>query len=115
MFGKNMSALDVLRHAQDYLFPHISRLDMKINGTQTCQIDIEKSLRLPLCYLLGGLHLQGVAYGATSSMCEILSSALSTLAKTHEIGRIALKGDIATHTLIQDKFNTYLPKWLEVV
>lgn len=88
---------------------------MKLSGTQMCQIDIDKSLRLPLCYLLGGLEIEGVAYGAVSSMCEILSAALTTLAKAHNIGQVAFKGDMAHHILIQDRFHTYLPQWLEVV
>ncbi|WP_300449370.1 hydrogenase small subunit [uncultured Helicobacter sp.] len=115
MFGKAHSTFDMLHIAQSYLFPHISKLDMKLSGTQMCQIDIDKSLRLPLCYLLGGLEIEGVAYGAVSSMCEILSAALTTLAKAHNIGQVAFKGDMAHHILIQDRFHTYLPQWLEVV
>ena len=83
--------------------------------TPAYNIEIDKSLRLPLCYLLGGLHMQGVAYGAISSICEILSLALTTLAKTHEIGRVAFKGDMMQNVLIQDRFRIYLPQWLEVV
>ncbi|WP_334089879.1 hydrogenase small subunit [Helicobacter typhlonius] len=113
MYGEDMNALDVASHAQGYLFPHISKLDMKL--TPAYNIEIDKSLRLPLCYLLGGLHMQGVAYGAISSICEILSLALTTLAKTHEIGRVAFKGDMMQNVLIQDRFRIYLPQWLEVV
>ncbi|MCX2717669.1 hydrogenase small subunit [Helicobacter sp. MIT 21-1697] len=116
MFGKsNPNALDTLQSAQSYLFPHISRLDMKLNGEESCNIEIDKSLRLPLCYLLGGLEIEGVAYGAVSSICEILSLALTQLCTYYHLEQVVFKGNLIQNALIQDRFATYLPKWIEVV
>lgn len=116
MFGKsNPNALDTLENAQNYLFTHISKLDMKLNGKEVCNIDIDKSLRLPLCYLLGGLEIEGVAYGAVSSICEILSLSLVELCKYYALEQVAFKGNLMENTLIQDRFANYLPKWIKVV
>lgn len=115
MFGQNYDVATMLDMAEAYLFPYPSKLDMKLSGTDVCQIDIDRSLRLPLCYLLGGLEIEGVAYGAIWSICEILSNALITLAKSHNIEKIAFKGDAMSHALVQDNFYTHLPKWLQVV
>lgn len=104
----------MLKKAEDYLFIYPSKLDMKLNGTDICQIDIEKSLCLPLCYLPGGLEIEGVAYGALWSICYILSNALSTLAKEHNIEKIAFRGDAMDYALVQDRFCASLPKSLQV-
>lgn len=115
MFGENLHTLEMLECAKSYLFPHVSKLDIKLSGTDICQIEVDKSLRLPLCYLLGGLEIQGVAYGAISSVCEALCTAITTLAKTHNVEKIAFVGDVANHILIQDRFKNHLPKWLKVI
>lgn len=117
MFGKQLSIAQVLQHAQDYLFTHISKLDFKLNTKENgiYEIEIDKSLRLPLCYLLGGLEIEGVAYGVVSSMCEILSLALVELCKAHDMEQVAFKGELMQNPLIQDRFVAYLPQWIEVV
>ncbi len=117
MFGKSLNHAQVLDLAQSYLFPHISKLDFKLTTKDNggCEIEVNKSLRLPLCYLLGGLGIEGVAYGVASSICEILSLALVELCKIHNISQVAFKGDIMQNPLIQDRFATYLPQWLKVV
>ena len=88
---------------------------MKLNGKEVCNIDIDKSLRLPLCYLLGGLEIEGVAYGVVSSICEILSLSLVELCKYYDLEQVAFKGNLMENTLIQDRFANYLPKWIQVV
>lgn len=117
MFGAKLQPQEVSQHAQNYLFPHISKLDFKLitkdNGT--CEIEVNKSLRLPLCYLLGGLEIEGVAYGVANSICEILSLALVELCKIHNISQVAFKGNLMQNPLIQDRFATYLPRWIQVV
>lgn len=121
IFGENTSSVGVLDYARDYLFPHISKLDYKLTLAQdeakgaVCDVELDKSLRLILCYLLGGLEIEGVAYGVVSSVCEALSTALTELCKAHNLGYIAFKGDLVRHPLIQDRFATYLPQWIEVI
>ncbi|TLD80557.1 Ni/Fe hydrogenase [Helicobacter sp. MIT 05-5293] len=106
-----------LQYAQNYLFPHVSQLDFKVIHTDadTMGIEIERSLRLPLCYLLGGLEIEGMAYSVVSSMCEILSRALVEVCQQENLKRVAFKGDLMENLLIQDRFVAYLPQWLEVV
>lgn len=106
-----------LQHAQNYLFPHVSQLDFKVIRTDThmVNVEIDRALRLPLCYLLGGLEIEGIAYGVVSSMCEILSNALIEICKQENLRRVAFKGNLMKNLLIQDRFVAYLPEWLEVV
>ncbi len=117
MFGKSLNHAQVLDLAQSYLFPHISKLDFKLTTKDNggCEIEVNKSLRLPLCYLLGGLEIEGVAYSVVSSICEILALALVELCKIYNISQVAFKGDLMQNPLIQDRLATYLPKWLKVV
>lgn len=121
IFGENIRSGDVFNYAQEYLFPHVSKLDYKISLNQDeergsiCEMEIDRSLRLILCYLLGGLEIEGVAYGVVSSVCEALASALTELCKAHNLEQVALKGDMLAHDIIQDRLSEYLPQWIKVV
>ena len=106
---------DFLQSAQDYLYKLIGKIDFKLQAGDSYGIEVNKALRSPLCYLLGGLEKEGVAYSVTSSLCEILVKAIVEIAKSEEIEQISFSGEVVEYPIIQDRLIQYMPQWLEVV
>ncbi|GAD18394.1 hydrogenase small subunit [Helicobacter fennelliae] len=126
---------EFLNAAQSYLYPHISRFDFKLRvreninenidknientnesvASASFSIEIDKAMRTPLSYLLGGLEMNGVAYSAVSCVCEVLSQAITQICKQENIHIITFSGDMAESLIIQDRLLAYLPKWIRIV
>ncbi|AJC85935.1 hydrogenase small subunit [Campylobacter sp. RM16704] len=75
--GKKLSHLDeFLDLALAYKFKHPSKFDFKITINEQAKLDVSKSMRMPLIYLLGGLDKEAIAFGLVYSLKEHLKQAL---------------------------------------
>lgn len=78
--GKKLNNIDdFLQLYLEYNFKHPSKFDFKINYFENvAKLDVSKSLRMPLIYMLGGLDKQGIAFGLIYSLKEYLRQILKT-------------------------------------
>ncbi|HEG3683535.1 TPA: oxidoreductase, partial [Campylobacter jejuni] len=54
---------DFLIAAKNYAFKHVSPYDFKLNmNVEKPKLDVNKSFRMTLIYLCGGLDFEGIAY-----------------------------------------------------
>lgn len=57
--------------AKNYAFKHASPYDFKLSlNEKNAKLDVNKSLRMPLIYLCGGLDFEGIAYSAMKAFCQ---------------------------------------------
>lgn len=80
--GKKLNHLDeFLDLALAYKFKHPSKFDFKITINEQAKLDVSKSMRMPLIYILGGLDKEAIAFGLIFSLKEHLKQALKACKK----------------------------------
>ena len=95
-------ALRVINEAKDFAFSQISDMDFsaKVEGERIF-IDTTKGMRLPLCYVLGGLEYDGIAYGVVASVCKSLKEGIKKFAQDKSIAQVHLGGNLTQNPLVQ--------------
>ncbi|MBS4331859.1 hydrogenase small subunit [Campylobacter vulpis] len=76
--------------AQNYAFKHASPYDFKLSVKEDgVKLDLNKSLRMSLIYLCGGLELEGIAF----SLLSALAKSLKEIQKNYADKRLILSVD----------------------
>ncbi|EAH8849727.1 oxidoreductase [Campylobacter lari] len=89
--GKKLNHLnEFLDLALAYKFKHPSKFDFKITINEQAKLDVSKSMRMPLIYILGGLDKEGIAFGLIFSLKEHLKQALKACKKIHNKEQILI-------------------------
>lgn len=96
--------LRAVKEAHEFEFSHISDMDFSakiVDGKIV--VDISKGLRLPLCYSLGGLEYDGIAYGVLATLCKTIKSGIYQYKKekNFDSAKVVLGGDLAQNALVQ--------------
>ncbi|MBF7043671.1 hydrogenase small subunit [Campylobacter volucris] len=92
--GEKLKTIDdFLDLALAYKFKHPSKFDFKTTLNEQAKLDINKALRMPLIYMLGGLDKEAIAYGLVYSIKEHLKQALQACKNLHQKEQILLHCD----------------------
>ncbi|EFB0442065.1 oxidoreductase, partial [Campylobacter lari] len=73
-----------------YKFKHPSKFDFKTTINEQAKLDISKSMRMPLIYILGGLDKEAIAFGLIFSLKENLKQALKACKNIHNKKQILI-------------------------
>lgn len=96
--------LRAVSEAHGFEFKQISDMDFSTKVVDgKIVIDVSKGLRLPLCYRLGGLEYDGIAYGVLATLCKALKSGIAQYQKEKNLDPrpLVLGGDLAQNALVQ--------------
>ncbi|WP_291950689.1 hydrogenase small subunit [Campylobacter sp.] len=89
--GKKLTSIDeFLDLALSYKFKHPSKFDFKTTINEQAKIDVTKSLRMLLIYMLGGLDERAIAYGLIFSIKDHLKQALKACKDIHQKEKVFL-------------------------
>ncbi|STP12511.1 Ni/Fe-hydrogenase small subunit [Helicobacter mustelae] len=92
-----------LDEAMSFAFKKISDMDfgVKIAGDKIL-IDANKGMRLVLCYALGGLEYDGIAYGMMASLCRALREGVGKFMESQERSfSVLVGGDLVQNSLVK--------------
>lgn len=90
------------KEAMEFPFSKISDMDFSVKIQEDkIVIDPTKGMRLPLCYFLGGLDYDGIAYSVVGTLCKSIKEGIKKFSATQEIDQVYLGGHLAQNALIQ--------------
>lgn len=95
-----------LQEAMSFPFKVVSDMDFSVKVSEdNIVIDAIKGMRLILCYALGGLEYDGIAYGILATLCKALKEGVAKFIVLKGIKNdVVLGGDLVQNSLIE--------KWL---
>lgn len=105
--------LSVLNLSDGYLFDKSFNFEFKVNQDSSDSnvyiLEVQKGLRLILCYLLGGLEINAIAFSATINLCLNLCEIIKKISENNDIEYVHFYGEMAENK----GFKNYLNKFLE--
>lgn len=96
-------ALRVVKEAISFPFVQISDMDFSVKiQDEKIVVDATKGMRLPLCYVLGGLDYDGIAYGVLASLCKSIREGIGKFFIDTKINKVILGGNLTQNSLVQN-------------
>ncbi|WP_104696794.1 MULTISPECIES: hydrogenase small subunit [unclassified Helicobacter] len=96
-------AMRLVKEALSFTFPQISDMDFSVKiQDEKIVIDASKGMRLPLCYILGGLDYDGIAYGMLATLCKSIREGIGKFFVDTKIEQVVLGGNLTQNALVQE-------------